>query len=482
MKKFLLSAMLMAVSVLPAVHAREINPATEKAKDMLSIPDGIFQTIKPAYLTGAVIPSWRDGWFLHLSGGVSAFVGSPIGCDDLFGRIKPALQMGIGKWHTPSIGNRLVFQGFEWKSGTLQAQKYRYFHADLLWNLTPTFNIGNDDCRWDIIPIIGLGLIDNRDADRRPFAINYGIQGRYRIADCLHITAEIANATTFKDSDGYGSARQLGDHLLNFTAGVTWTFGRHAGWKKIIDARPYMVQNEQLMAYAYAQNEKNKALEHRNSANERLVVELRKILAIEGLLDKYAKQIGDCGNMTFVIGKGYPVNDYSGLNSLRRRLREGRNGNTENGDETNNKMTGRREISQTDGIDDRLNDSIQGLALQEYHAQIGQDDCLGAPIYFFFELATAKLVDNSQLVNLHKIVRVANKYNLKVEVTGAADSATGTIQINENLGNLRAKFIADYLVINGIPAENISIRSEGGIDSYQPHEANRNAIVRLRLP
>lgn len=92
MKNFLLSAMLMAVSVLPAVHAREINPATEKAKDMLSIPDGIFQTIKPAYLTGAVIPSWRDGWFLHLSGGVSAFVGSPIGCDDLFGRIKPALQ------------------------------------------------------------------------------------------------------------------------------------------------------------------------------------------------------------------------------------------------------------------------------------------------------------------------------------------------------------------------------------------------------
>lgn len=102
------------------------------------------------------------------------------------------------------MGNRLVFQGFEWKSGALSNQKYRYYHADLLVNLMPSLAMGNTECRWDIIPFVGVGVIDNRDADCNPFAFNYGVQGRFRIADCLHITAEIGNAITFKDTDGLG--------------------------------------------------------------------------------------------------------------------------------------------------------------------------------------------------------------------------------------------------------------------------------------
>ena len=103
------------------------------------------------------------------------------------------------------------------------------------------------------------------------------------------------------------------------------------------------------------------------------------------------------------------------------------------------------------------------------------------PIYFFFELGTAKLVDDSQLVNLDEITRIANKYKLKIEVTGAADSATGTEVINDSLGIMRTEFITNYLINKGISLENIFKHSEGGIDSYIPNKANRNAVVRLYL-
>lgn len=74
----------------------------------------------------------------------------------------------------------------------------------------PSLHIGNGVSRWDIIPFVGVGLIDNRMADCHPFAFNYGVQGRYRISDALHVTAELGNATTFKDADGIGSSRQFG--------------------------------------------------------------------------------------------------------------------------------------------------------------------------------------------------------------------------------------------------------------------------------
>ena len=45
--------------------------------------------------------------------------------------------------------------------------------------------------------------------------------------------------------------------------------------------------------------------------------ELKKILEIEGLLDKYSKMFDDRES----LGNVYPRNDYSGLNSLRARLK-----------------------------------------------------------------------------------------------------------------------------------------------------------------
>lgn len=272
MKKILFS-MLMTFAALLDTDAHAVSTAEMKLKEIKAGQEDITSRKKPAYLSGAIIPSWKNNWFVSVSGGASSFIATPLGCDDLFGRIKPAVQFSLGKWHTPSVGNRFVFQGFEWKSGALSNQKYRYYHADLLVNLMPSLAMGDKECRWDIILFLGVGVIDNRDADCNPFAFNYGVQGRFRLTDCIHITAEIGNATTFKDADGLGSAREIGDHLLTLFAGVSWTFGKNRGWKKVLDARPYVIHNERLEALAYAQKRENERLAKENEANARLIAD-----------------------------------------------------------------------------------------------------------------------------------------------------------------------------------------------------------------
>lgn len=504
LKKLILSAVI-ALSVMTEAGAGIARCNMSSLLGETSLTDEIQRPLAPHYIAGAIVPSWKDNWFVNISGGVSSFIGSPIGCEDLFGRMKPTLQISIGKWHTPAIGNRFSFQGFEWKSGGLMPQKYRHWHADLLWNVMPSFNAGNDGCRWDIIPFIGLGIIDNRTADRRPFAINYGVQGRFRIADALHVTAELGNTTTFKDSDGIGSSRQFGDNLLSLSAGISWTFGSKTGWKKVIGAGPYIRQNERLASYAVAMDWNYRELQRDYNANVRIIAELRKILDIEGLLDRYIHCFDSDTCAYSGINPSYPVNDYSGLNSLRKRLRENRktdkdstkqdampgedqSGKVDSNSNPNNfsgKKSGKDNTQSepvTEGYGMESGTDVRGTVGKDYLAVVrAEDECLGAPIFFFFKLGTAELVDNSQKVNLNEIARVAIKYGLRIIVTGAADSLTGTEEINNGLGRSRASFIAAHLAECGVESSSITVNSDGGIDKYAPNEANRNSVVRLFL-
>lgn len=139
LKKLILSAVI-ALSAMTEAGAGIARCDMSSMIGETSLSDEIQRPLAPYYITGAIVPSWKDNWFVNISGGVSSFIGSPIGCEDLFGRMKPTLQISIGKWHTPAIGNRISFQGFEWKSGGLMTQKYRHWHTDLLWKVMQSFN------------------------------------------------------------------------------------------------------------------------------------------------------------------------------------------------------------------------------------------------------------------------------------------------------------------------------------------------------
>ena len=364
-----------------------------------------------------VASTWCDKWFVSISGGMNAFIGKPLGCEDLFGRIKPSVGLAVGKWITPSIGGRLLYQGVQFKDCYLATQDYQHFHADLLWNVLGNSYNKNDGTRFGIIPFVGVGLIHNKSNGQKPFAISYGVQGLYRLSKRLSASLEIGNTTTSQEFDGYGKVGRFGDNMMSMTAGLTVNIGK-VGWKRIGNRHRVNAKGTWKMP-------------NTNDAKD--------------------------------LSKKYSRNDYSGLNSLRARF-------------NNKKWDGNTPVQSDNTL---LSDSIGSKFSDSFYNMQNEEHCIGAPVYFFFELGTANLVTTLQLLNLDEIARVADQNGLFVTVVGAADSATGTTSINKSLGISRAEYIKEELLKRNIPAERITVVNEGGISDYTPNEANRQTKVVL---
>ena len=377
--------------------------------------------VNPTYLKHvSEAANWGRNWFIEAKGGASAFLGTPIGCGDVFDRVTPLLQIGVGKWFTPAIGGRIGFQGLSFKNAEFHTMKYQFVHADFLYNITSGIRQNESGIPlWDVIPFVGVGMIHNSDwinnctcqggsSGSHPFAFTYGVEARYRISDRVHLVGEVSGMLTARNFDGIGTSTKFGDNMISVSAGLSFTIGK-TGWKRVVDATPYIEQNLALQDYIAYMRDKNAHLEKRLAGN-------------------------DDGKTV------YPKNSYSGLNSLRARL-------SMNGDS----------LSSSD------------------HLKVS----IGVPVYFFFKLNTDKLVDKSQLVNLDDIAKMAKQENLKIKISGAADSATGTQSGNQDLGKRRAKFIAKALIKRGVDKSQIKAYNLGGIDKYAANEANRFTTVVL---
>lgn len=361
--------------------------------------------------------AWSDNWFVGISGGANAFIGKPLGCEDLFGRIKSAFGLTLGKWFTPSVGGRLYYQGMQFKDCNLAVHDYQHLHADFLWNMLGGRYGKQDNQRLGIMPYMGVGLIHNKDNGQKPFALSYGVLGQYRLSKRLIASLEIGNTTTFQEFDGYGKVGKFGDNMMTLTAGLSVNIGK-VGLKRV-----------------------------------------GKSTTSASCHDIYNKVAND--NTSH--GDNYTRNDYSGLNSLRARL--------------NNRQWDGNATVQKDST--AMSDN-NGQAASDYFTEMQQGKvCIGSPVYFFFELGTANLVTSLQLLNLDEIAHLANEYGLNVTVVGAADSATGSAEINKSLGTSRAKYIANELHKRGVASAQVSLVNEGGISDYTPNEANRQTKVML---
>ena len=379
-------------------------------KSMLSVCDTDNNAI-------AIGSAWSDNWFVGISGGANAFIGKPLGCEDLFGRIKPTFGLTLGKWFTPSVGGRLYYQGVQFKDCNLAVHDYQHLHADFLWNVLGGRYGKQDNQRLGIIPYMGVGLMHNKDNGQKPFALSYGVLGQYRLSKRLTASLEIGNTTTFQEFDGYGKVGKFGDNMMSLTAGISVNIGK-VGWKRV-----------------------GKSTTSVNRHN---------------LYNKVA-------NDNTSHGDNYTRNDYSGLNSLRARL-------------NNRHWDGNVPVQK----DSTAMSDDNGHTLSCYLDEMQQGKvCVGSPVYFFFELGTANLVTPLQLLNLDEIAHLANEYGLNVTVVGAADSATGSAEINKSLGTSRAKYIATELHKRGVASAQVTLVNEGGISDYTPNEANRQTKVML---
>ena len=483
-KILLLSAICLSALTVKANDTDTVSDSISKQVNVTS--EHYLQILKPTYLTNvSEAANWGNNWFIEVKGGASAFLGSPIGCGDVFDRLSPALQVGIGKWFTPAVGGRVDYQGLSFKNGKFKSMDYHFVHADFLYNLTSGINCNDLGLsRWDVIPFIGVGMIYNTDwhsactcpgytSGSHPFAFSYGLECRYRLANRMQLVAELSGMTTAKNFDGVGNSSRFGDNLLTLSAGLSFTLGK-AGYRRIVDANPYMAQNDWLLNYAGRMTDRNRRLTLQHKEDERIKAEYRKILEIEGLLDLYKDRIGDKDEET--ERSLYPRNDYSGLNSLRARLNnKGWDGKAETMPKAMKKRLGKTDTEDWDldnSNDDRIFDG--NLA-----AIKNGSEPIGASIYFFFRLGTDELTEVSQLLNIDEIARVAKKHHLKVRISGAADSATGNERINNTLSQKRAEYIKTLMIQRGIEESLINISYEGGIDEYSPVQANRQTCVTL---
>ena len=447
----------------------QVNAATtdDGTNEMVSsgINEDMLRQIEPTYLKEVAVPSaWSSNWFVGMSGGISTFVGKPHGKGNLFDRMKPSLAIKAGKWFTPEIGGRLSFQGFQFKDASKNVRDYKMVHADFLWNVNSSFAASHATTqRWGFIPYAGCGIIHNEDNGKSPFVINYGLIGQYRLTKRLAVNMELGGATTFRDFDGVGASNKFGDNLFTLSAGLTFNIGE-VGWKKVVDAAPYINQNKWLADYTNDLLIRNQKLSKAHAEEANVIAEMRKILEIEGLLKAYADRLTFYADST--VYRIYPKNDYSGLNSLRARLAH----KDWNG-------MGKPKTSRSLEYSFSASDSV---SWNKYVAEMaGGTKCIGSPVFFFFKIGTTQLVDVSQMVNLDELARVAKAYHLKISVVGAADSATGSDGINNPLSKSRADYITQQLVARGIDKSMIISKSEGGIDKYSPIAVNRHTAVRL---
>ena len=455
-------------AALCSLQARaSVRPAQADTVRYTSFTDAaeLLQPVQPTHLDGVILPMRGSGnWFVGIAGGSTAFLGTLLGCEDLFGRIETSYSLAVGKWFTPSVGARINYSGSRFKDARLSTQRYHYVHADLLWNVLGRWYARQEQVRWGLVPFAGIGLLHHATNGHNPFAVSYGVQGQYRISRRVSAVAELSGTTTFQDFDGYGRPNRLGDHMLSLTAGFTFHFGK-VGWKRAVDATPYIRQNEWLVDYADVLSGENKRYKDWHDHNRRALAELKKILEIEGLLDKYGHLVDDDETDS---RQGYPMNNYSGLNSLRARLR-------------NRHWDGISPLDSANiGYGNNGDDAEKpGIIVSERTELIQAGNCIGSPVYFFFNLNTAHLTYASQMLNLDELARVAKKYGLSLRVTGAADSSTGTPVLNGSLSASRTDYIVTELEKRGIPIERIVKTSRGGIADHVPVEANRHTKVEL---
>ena len=438
-KKILIS--LLALSMATSVHASMID-----SLQWVTVDNPDLHRLTPTLTTDYVqLSKASQHWFIGVQGGASAFIGNPVGCGDLFDRIMPSFNAYVGKWITPDVGVRLAFQGFKYKNSNLDMADYQLGHADLMYDVANLFRQPSEHLpNFDFAPFIGAGLVHGADqfyTDKERtrsylFTLTYGIHARYHFGERFYLSGELGNFTTFRDFDGYGSHGKLCDNMPSLTFGIGFNFGTPR-WNHAIDANPYINQNDNLLAYVERLEQSNKQLRDQRSIDRKTLDELKKILEIEGLLGKYGYLFdnSDADNAK---------NNYRGLLSLRSRIK------------------GMNEYALPYSLQDRPN-------------------VLNIPIYFFFELGKAKLTDNSQLINLDELAKVAIQHNLKVHIAGAADSATGSENVNSELSKERARFIAKELSKRGVPADRMKGVSLGGIQEFSNPKDNRYSRVSLYL-
>ncbi|MBM6993561.1 MAG: OmpA family protein [Prevotella sp.] len=144
--------------------------------------------------------------------------------------------------------------------------------------------------------------------------------------------------------------------------------------------------------------------------------------------------------------------------------------------------------SQIDALNAQLNDAnaenarLKNLLDEQSkkeEAPKAVSEFVNTPVSVFFNINHADIASQKDLVNVQALAKYAKENGSKLNVTGYADSATGTAELNQKLSEARAATVADELVKLGVNRSNISTVGKGGVDELSPVSFNRRATVQV---
>ena len=130
--------------------------------------------------------------------------------------------------------------------------------------------------------------------------------------------------------------------------------------------------------------------------------------------------------------------------------------------------------SENERLKAMLNEKPKEVAMPESIKQF-----ITTPVSVFFNIGKTDVANPKDLVNVEALAKYAKTNNSKIMVTGFADSATGTPQINQKLSVKRAEIVKGERIKMGVHADNISTQAHGGVETLSPISFNRRATVQI---
>jgi outer membrane protein OmpA-like peptidoglycan-associated protein len=143
--------------------------------------------------------------------------------------------------------------------------------------------------------------------------------------------------------------------------------------------------------------------------------------------------------------------------------------------------------SQLDALKAQLNDlNNENADLKNQLANIPEPgmnesvkEFVTTPISVFFDLNKTEIASQKDLVNVRALAKYAIENNTGIMVTGFADSATGTPEINQRLSDGRAAQVVEELVKMGLAREKMQSAGNGSVETLSPMSFNRRATVQI---
>lgn len=228
---------------------------------------------------------WSN-WFISAGAGAQVYFGDHDREAKFGNRISPALDIAIGKWFSPEIGARLMYNGLSAKGATRWGQahstgdqvdgwgigmyksKFKYFNfqVDAMFNLSNIICGYNENRVYNCSPYIGVGVMKVTD-DPKDASISghFGIMNSFRISSAIDINLDLRGTLTSDELDGEIGGR-WGEGLFAATVGITYKINPR-GWNSAKTVTRNVYDNTEL-------NRMREKLNRLNEENARLADEL----------------------------------------------------------------------------------------------------------------------------------------------------------------------------------------------------------------